>query len=150
MVPPGSAGSGFFRYGVPPAPAVPAAPGAPAVTVVPGGRGPWIVGNPFFASQWGDLELLPLTPGLGSYFGVDKGLLVVRASTDSALELREGDVIVDISGREPMSTAHALRILSSFEPGETMRVTIMRQRQRQTLEVKVPESDAAVWVGAAR
>jgi len=147
VVPPGSSG---FRYVVPAAPAAPAAPGAPAVSVVPGGRMPWIVGSPFYASQWGDLELLALTPGLGSYFGVVKGLLVVRAPTDAALALREGDVILDISGREPTSTAHALRILSSFEPGETMRVTIMRQRERQTLEVKVPEGDAAVWVGTRR
>jgi len=111
--------------------------GAP---IQPGGRTPWIVG-PFHSGPWGDLELLPLTPGLGSYFGVEKGLLVVRVPTEGTLAFREGDVILDIGGREPLTTEHALRILASFEPGETMRVTIMRQRQRQTLEVRVPGAD---------
>jgi C-terminal processing protease CtpA/Prc len=92
-------------------------------------------------APWGDLELVPLTPGLGTYFGVDKGLLVVRASADGVFGLRDGDVILDISGREPLSPEHALRVLSSFEPGETLRVTIMRQRQRETLEVKMPEAN---------
>jgi hypothetical protein len=51
-------------------------------------------------------------------------------------------VILDIAGREPSGPEHALRILSSFEPGETMRVTIMRERRRETLEVKMPAANA--------
>ena len=52
---------------------------------------------------FGTAELVPLTPKLGQYFGSDKGLLVVRAPTDSRLKLEEGDVIVDIDGRVPSS-----------------------------------------------
>jgi C-terminal processing protease CtpA/Prc len=112
------------------------------VSVAPGAyqlrsRTPWGLFGPGF----GNLEIVPLTPGLGSYFGTDKGLLVVRASDENSLGLRDGDVILDIGGREPTDAEHALRIMSSFEPGEMLRVTIMRERQRETLEVRIPTAD---------
>jgi len=131
---------------MPPMPAMPSMPsvqgmqgmqGVQGVQVAPGYR------LSFFGyTPWADLELLTLTPGLGAYFGVDKGLLVVRAAADGPFGFRDGDVILDISGREPTDPQHALRILSSFEPGETMRVTIMRERRRETLEVKMPAANA--------
>jgi S1-C subfamily serine protease len=118
-------------------PSRPAMPSMPGTAPVPGLRL-----SPFGVAPWADLELVPLTPGLGAYFGVDKGLLVVRAAADGPFGFRDGDVILDISGREPMGPEHALRILSSFEPGETMRVTIMRERRRETLEVRMPAANA--------
>jgi S1-C subfamily serine protease len=122
---------------MPPMPAMPAMPSMPTLQGAPGLR------LSFFGfAPWADLELLTLTPGLGAYFGVDKGLLVVRAAADGPFGFRDGDVILEISGREPMDPQHALRILSSFEPGETMRVTIMRDRRRETLEIKMPAANA--------
>jgi C-terminal processing protease CtpA/Prc len=118
--------------------AMPSMPSMPTMPSMPSVAPPGLRISPFGVGAWADLELVPLTPGLGAYFGVDKGLLVVRAAADGPFGFRDGDVILDISGREPMDPQHALRILSSFEPGETMRVTIMRQRQRETLEVKMP------------
>ena len=56
------------------------------------------------------------------------------------LELQDGDVILEIGGREPNSTQHAMRILMSFEPGERLGLTIMRNQQRQTLEIRLPDS----------
>ena len=92
-----------------------------------------------FGRRWGDMELAELTPELGAYFGTNTGILVVRAPADEVLEaLMDGDVILDIGGRTPNSTAHALRILASFEPGETLELTIMRNQRRQTLEVEFP------------
>ena len=88
--------------------------------------------------QWSDIELVSLTPALGEYFGVTEGLLVVRAGRASELGFRDGDVIIDIAGREPQSPQHALRILASFEPGESLEAAIMRQRQRQSLAIRVP------------
>ena len=87
---------------------------------------------------WADMQLAALTPALGAYFGTDHGLLVVRAPTNPALALQDGDVILDIGGREPVSPEHAARILASFEPGGALRVTIMRRQQRETLEVEIP------------
>lgn len=92
-----------------------------------------------FGRRWGDMELVELTPELGAYFGTDTGILVVRAPADRALEaLTDGDVILEISGRTPNDAAHALRILASFESGETLELEIMRNQSRQTLEVEFP------------
>jgi S1-C subfamily serine protease len=142
---------------LPTLPATPAIPATPATPVAPQFRSlapsgqvrvftPW---GAFGGGAWGNLELVPLTPGLGSYFGVDQGLLVIRAAegSDNNLGFRDGDVIIDIGGREPTSVEHALRILSSFEPGETVRVNIMRDRQRETLEAEVPRANTYTeWV----
>ena len=92
-----------------------------------------------FRRRWGDMELVELTPELGAYFGTETGILVVRAPSDDALAaLMDGDVILDIGGREPNSTEHALRILASFESGESLELTIMREQRRETLEVEFP------------
>lgn len=88
---------------------------------------------------WRDMELVELTEALGSYFGADTGILLVRAPS-AVTELRDGDVILEIGGRTPNSTEHAVRILASFEPGETLELTIMRDQRRQTLELETPES----------
>lgn len=91
-----------------------------------------------FAGPFRELELVSLTPGLGAYFGTDEGLLVVRAPDNEQLELRDGDVILDIGGRTPTSPEHAMRILASFEPEETLRLNIMREQRRETLEFETP------------
>lgn len=93
-----------------------------------------------------DVELVELDPELGWYFGVDQGLLVLRApDDDQELDLRSGDVIVSVDGREPTSQTQLMRILRSYEEGETMELSIMRQREPMTIEVTVPERDANVF-----
>jgi S1-C subfamily serine protease len=87
----------------------------------------------------GNAELVPLTPKLGQYFGTEKGLLVVRAPSDDDLELEEGDVILEIDGRAPNNTSHAMRILSSYQPGEKLTLNVMRKKRRTNIEVVVPE-----------
>jgi len=91
--------------------------------------------------RWRDMELIELTPELGEYFGTETGLLVVRAPADEQLQLVDGDVILDIGGRMPTSPEHAIRILRSFESGETLRVAIMRDQRRETLEFALPEPE---------
>lgn len=86
---------------------------------------------------WRSMELVELTAELGAYFGTDVGLLVVRAPSNEALGLVDGDVILEIGGRAPTSAEHAIRILASFEPGEELELRIMRQRRRQTLAVEL-------------
>jgi C-terminal processing protease CtpA/Prc len=91
------------------------------------------------AGVFGSSELVPMTPKLGQYFGTDTGLLVVRAPDDSRLKLEDGDVIVDIDGRTPASPSHALRILSSYQSGEKLKLNILRMKKRMSFEVTVPE-----------
>ena len=90
------------------------------------------------ARRWSDMELVELTPELGSYFGINAGILVVRAPSYVS-QLEGGDVIVEVSERVPNSIAHTMRILGSFDPGETLKLTIMRDQKRQTLEIVLPE-----------
>ncbi len=94
---------------------------------------------PGMPGRWRNLELVSLTPALGEYFGTAEGLLVVRAPAGNELDLRDGDVILDIGGRVPTSPEHAMRILATFAPGETLRLGIMRHNLTQTLEVQLPE-----------
>jgi S1-C subfamily serine protease len=124
----------------------PAAPGVSGIRVGPSAAQTWVGrGGPFsvfLGGRWNDLELVTLTPELGSYFGATDGLLVVRAPDEPRIGLQDGDVILDIAGREPTSPEHAMRILMSFEPGETLRFSIMRRQRRETVEYTIPESDS--------
>ena len=92
-------------------------------------------------NPWRQMQLVTLTPELGTYFGTNTGLLVVRAPSATALGLRDGDVILDIGGRAPSSPEHALRILASFEPGEKLKIAIMRKQRRETLDITLPAGD---------
>ncbi|MEX0975943.1 MAG: PDZ domain-containing protein [Woeseia sp.] len=122
----GPGGEEFMMRSVP---AAPAAPGAPANVFR------------FFAGggSWSDMEMVSLTRNLGEYFGTDQGLLVVRAPSNEQLKLRDGDVIQRIDGREPTSVSHAMRILGSYQGGETLQVEIMRNRKKETISIEVPD-----------
>jgi C-terminal processing protease CtpA/Prc len=114
-------------------PDLPMIEGLPSLAGIAMGGGPhWLL------EDWGDAEFASLTPGLGRYFGVDKGVLVVRAPADAALGLQDGDVIVTIGGRAPENGRHAMRILRSYQPGEAVELKILRDRRAQTLSAKVP------------
>jgi S1-C subfamily serine protease len=91
------------------------------------------------AGVFGSAELVPLTPQLGRYFGTEKGLLVVRAPSDSRLKLEDGDVIVDIDGRVPSSPTHAFRILGSYQAGEKLTLNVLRQKKKMSFDITVPD-----------
>jgi len=95
-------------------------------------------GFPFMGGAWGSMELVELNAGLGRYFGTDTGLLVVSAPKSESLELQVGDVIQTIDGREPTDVRHAMRILNSYESGESLKLGIMRDKKKRTLNVEVP------------
>jgi hypothetical protein len=87
---------------------------------------PDVIGTMFGARSFPGLELSTLTPKLGQYFGVDKGVLVLKAPDANKLKLQEGDVIVSIDGRAPATASHALRILRSYQPGEKIKLRVQR------------------------
>jgi hypothetical protein len=117
------------------APLMHALPALRALDDLPSGGMHWLL------EGWGDAELVTLTPALGRYFGAEKGVLVARAPEDADFGLQDGDVILAIGGREPQSGSHAMRILRSYQPGESVELRILRDRRAQTLSAKVPESD---------
>ena len=112
-------------------------PGVPAAPDAPNAR---FFGFYTGSGSWGEMELVSLTEDLGRYFGTKEGLLIVRAPGDENLKLRDGDVIRRIDGREPKSVSHAMRILGSYQGGETLEIEIMRDRKPQTLEVEMPDN----------
>jgi hypothetical protein len=121
----------FFTMAVPATPEIGALPRMPNFVFMRG------------EGVFGSAELVPMTPKLGQYFGTETGLLVVRAPDDSRLKLEDGDVIVDIDGRTPSSPSHALRILSSYQSGEKLKLNVLRAKKRMSFEITVPED--ATW-----
>jgi C-terminal processing protease CtpA/Prc len=89
-----------------------------------------------------DLELVKVSPALAEGLGISEGLLVVEVGADTTLGLRPGDVIVSIGSRRPTSPSHAMRILSTYEPGEAVQFEVMRQRRRTSVGGRLPEERA--------
>jgi S1-C subfamily serine protease len=86
----------------------------------------------------GELELAPLNPDLGQYFGATDGVLVISAPKEGGLGLKGGDVVTAVDGRKPAGPSHLLRILRSYEKGETFKLDILRNRKRETLSASLP------------
>jgi membrane-associated protease RseP (regulator of RpoE activity) len=95
--------------------------------------------------RWSDMELTTLDTDLGAYFGTTDGLLVVRAPKDSVLGLKSGDVILRIGGRVPSSASHAIRILRSYEPGDEIRIDVMRNKRQIEVKATMPERERGLF-----
>ena len=84
-------------------------------------------------------ELVELNPELAEYFGAEAGgVLVLDADSDQPLGLRAGDVILAVDGRELRRLDHALRVLGSYEGGEELELTVLRQEQSVELRGRLP------------
>jgi hypothetical protein len=86
-----------------------------------------------------DLELAPMNPELGRYFGASEGVLVIRAPSGSKLRLKGGDVVLSVDGREVATPAHLIRVLRSYEPGESFRLELLRMKKRETVQGTIGE-----------
>lgn len=84
------------------------------------------------------MQLITLTPRLGSYFGTEHGVLVLRAPAAGALKLEDGDVILTIGGRAPASSSQAIRILTSYDPGEKISLVVLRAHHRLNITATLP------------
>jgi S1-C subfamily serine protease len=102
----------------------------------PGDRFEFLSGGPL-----GDLDLAPLNPDLGAYFGTTDGVLVVRAPRDGSLGLKGGDVVQAVDGRKPSSPAHLLRILRSYDRGESFKLDILRNHKRETVTARLGQPE---------
>lgn len=80
-----------------------------------------------------DLELAPLNPELGRYFGTPDGVLVINVPPDSKLGLKPGDVVFTVDGRKVRSPGQLLRTLQSYEAGEAFKLEIMRLKKREVI-----------------
>ncbi len=102
-----------------------------------GGAAAFLYGSPL-----ADLELAPLNPDLGQYFGTTSGVLVISVPKEVQLGLKGGDVVLAVDGRKPESPSHLLRILRSYQEDETFKVDVLRNRKRATVTGRLgDESD---------
>lgn len=107
----------------------------PNVWLATPGRGITIVGSRAIAGA----ELTELNPSLGEYFGTEEGVLVVRVPDDTpAAEagLLAGDVIVAVNGAAVDDVSSLRRRISRVQPGDPIRLEVVRKNQRRTIELK--------------
>lgn len=93
----------------------------------------WIIRAPWFG-----LNLAPLNPDLGSYFGTDRGVLVLSRDDRQFPGLQPGDVITRVDGKpvaRPDDTMRALREAPEEKPVE---LRLRRHGKHVTLAMKVP------------
>jgi len=104
---------------------------------------PLMTGDRFFVRMGGPLggvQFAPINPDLGRYFGVTEGILILDTPDTSAhIELKGGDVIVAIDGRKATDVDQLMRIISSYNDGETINFDVMRDKRRVTVPVKAEE-----------
>ena len=105
----------------------------------------------FSGSPLGRLEMAPMNQELGEYFGVEEGVLVISSPRDKELGLRGGDVVLSVDGRKPAGPNHLLRILRSYERGESFKLEIQSGRKPQTVTARHgPESENRPGLAAER
>ena len=101
---------------------------------VPGGAMAYAFG---FGGPLMELELAPINPDLGQYFGTTEGVQVISVPRESTLGLKGGDVILAVDGRKPSGPASLHRILRSYEPGDSFKLEILRNKSRMSVTGKL-------------
>lgn len=84
-------------------------------------------------------ELAELTPGLARHFDAQQGVLVMRVPEHTPAHgagLAEADVIVRANGTEVSSITELRRIIARADPSAPVRLEVIRDRKRVTLEMK--------------
>lgn len=94
----------------------------------------------------------PLSDQLASHFGVKQGVLVsevTSGSPASAAGLRAGDVVTAINGQTVTSAADITRALRDSR-GESVEISVTRDKKSQTLTATVPARTAPARSGRSR
>jgi S1-C subfamily serine protease len=96
------------------------------------------------SSSYLGVKLQALTPGLRKAFEVAEGTgaLVAEVYAGSPADkagLRAGDVIVKMDRRTIHDSEDVQRVVDYFDPGEPVKVEIIRDRKNQTLTVELGE-----------
>lgn len=88
---------------------------------------------------WWGLNLASLDKDLATYFGTERGALVLRARSDAFPGLRGGDVLQAIDGKRVDDPEDAMRQLRDAKPGSTVSLQVLRQNKAVSLSLKAPE-----------
>ena len=93
------------------------------------------------------IDPTPITPELAEQFGldVDSGVGVERVEPGSAADeggLREGDIIVAFEGEDVATIEDLFAQLRKFQPGDQVTLTVVRDDERDELEITLAERPA--------
>lgn len=75
-------------------------------------------------------QLIAVNQGLESYFGTDKGVLIVNVDKDNKLALTEGDVILSINGEQVTTPKQAVKALLALKLTEGFNIEVMRKKEK--------------------
>jgi len=89
------------------------------------------------------LQLAEIDPGLGEYFKTDRGVLVLKARDDNDLQLKSGDVVLQVGDIEVNSPAEFMRALRSLHSGDELVMDIKRGRKDHTLKMVMPDKQTS-------
>lgn len=92
------------------------------------------------------LKLAEIDPGLGDYFKTDRGVLVLKARADNDLQLKSGDVILQVGETEVNTPAEFMRALRGFDSGDELVMNIKRGRKDRTLKTVMPDSRTSFFL----
>jgi S1-C subfamily serine protease len=65
-------------------------------------------------------------------------MLILNIPEDNKFDLLQGDVILKIGDRTPKSTSQTWRILDSYDTGENINLTLMRDQKEIKISVNKP------------
>ncbi|MDI6004069.1 DegQ family serine endoprotease [Cobetia marina] len=98
---------------------------------------------------WLGVVIQPVSKDLAESFGLDRarGALIADLDPDgpaAASGLKAGDIIMAVDGDEVENSANLPRMVGASSPGDSLKLSILRDGKRQTLQAKVghwPGSD---------
>lgn len=93
----------------------------------------WLITAP-----WWGLNLAPLNPDLGRYFGTNEGALVLSRDAKRYPELEPGDVITKVGGQSIDNPQGALRAFRDAPEDKPVAVTVRRHGKTLALAFKAP------------
>src|SRR5437867_1749707 len=96
---------------------------------------------------WLGIVIQDLTDQLAGSFGVKEGAgvlvaEVMKGSPADAAGLRAGDVVVELGGAPIKEVPDLQRRIAAVKPGQTMKLTVIRERKPVAVSVKIGEMPA--------
>ena len=92
------------------------------------------------------LKLAEIDAGLGEYFKTDRGVLVLKARADNDLQLKSGDVILQVGDSDVNTPAEFMRALRGFNSGDELVMNIKRNRKDRTLKTVMPDARTSFFL----
>jgi len=103
-------------------------------------------GVPFQNRKFIGIYLEELNEELSAYFGFKDGvgILISRIEEGSPAEkagLKVGDLVISADGKRVQSTVALVELIQDKEKGSTIRLEILRDKKKMTVDVEVDEED---------